>query len=168
MRKKLEALVVPTGPSKKIDEQRATAGARSFIEKEAGLDVYPYIIITGIYNNGVLRGSQTEKIQEVLNYYGIPNSSIIHENKSRDTRENVIYTGKILRKELTNLAELNTDKWHAARMAMLFQKAIQSYYAPQGLKLTKNTTGIDRAYPLQKEIISYFRDLILPINQTIK
>ncbi|MBT3643010.1 YdcF family protein [archaeon] len=139
---KLEAIIVPTGPSKEIDMWRALAGVGNFEQKDQTPGIDPYIIISGVYNSGTYEGSQTEYIQNQLRFNGVSKDHIEHESRSRDTRENVIYTGEILHKKNTSLASITTDYWHALRMRMLFKRAIQKGFAPEDLQIELFSEGI--------------------------
>jgi uncharacterized SAM-binding protein YcdF (DUF218 family) len=83
------------------------------------------IIITG-GSGSILDKHATEagELRKVLLQAGVPDSSIIVENKSRNTRENALFTAEILKTkpELQKLL-LITSAFHMRRAAGCFQKA---------------------------------------------
>ncbi|KAA9345910.1 YdcF family protein [Adhaeribacter soli] len=83
------------------------------------------IIISG--GSGSIRqqqASEADELRNVLLQAGVPDSSIIVENKSRNTRENALFTAEILKTkpELQKLL-LITSAFHMRRAAGCFEKA---------------------------------------------
>jgi len=162
---RLEAIIIPTGPSREVEMWRALTGVGAFQKKDQTAGIDPYIIITGVYNSGKFLGSQTEYIQNHLIFNGVSRDHIEHESRSRNTRENVIYTGEMLQERDTSLASLATDYWHALRMRMLFGKAIKEGFAPEDLQLELFTSDIPNSYSVPKAWAAYLKDFVLPLKK---
>lgn len=158
-RKNLEAIMIPTGPSKKIDEQRALAGVRAYEQNPDRL-----VIISGILNNGKFLGSQSSEIYKVLRKAGVPRGQIEIEGKSKDTLETVRYTSEILNKEKIQRLYVATDLDHARRISMLFQRAKYEGLIPENLRVRPYSRGIDKAYSKVKSQVAYGKDFLKSVR----
>lgn len=156
--KPLEAILVPTGPAGKIDEQRALAGAKLYQQNPGSL-----VIISGALS-GKFLGSQSDHIYRTLRRAGVPRGQIEIERKSKDTLENVRYTCKILNREGIQAVYVATDKDHARRIGMLFQEAKDEGLIPEGLKVKTHSRGIDKAYSSAKAQIAYVKDYLRSVK----
>ena len=161
--KKLEAIVVPTGPSYEVDSQRANAGIKEYGEDQSRL-----VMISGEINEKEGKrnfiGSQPMKIYKQMRKAGIPKNHFIFESKSHNTKENVKYICEKLEKlkEKEDIKELiiNTDKGQAKRFKMLFDIAKKEGFAPQNLEIKTYSKGIERAYGPIKASLAYLKDYL--------
>ena len=156
----LEAVVVPTGPSLEIDQKRAKNGARKYLQNKDR-----FVIISGIYNDGKLHGSQSEKIYRTLREGGVPRERILFEHESEDTLENVLYTSKLaMEKGIKNLI-VSTDKPHAKRFKLLFDRAKKKGLAPKDLRVRYTTRGLEPSYNPAKAKVAYKKDSVRPMRK---
>ena len=157
----LEAIIVPTGPTEKIGRERAVKGANRFHKNPSR-----YVIVSGQYDNGKYGGSQSQKIYEELINGGVSKDHIIFENRSRNTRENVAYTSNIINEKNIGKVIIATDKAHAGRFKMLFQKAKKEGTVPRGLLIRTDSKGISPSYNEMKARTAYIKDQYLPLKKT--
>jgi uncharacterized SAM-binding protein YcdF (DUF218 family) len=159
--KKLEAIVVPTGPSYEADRQRAEGGLRKYHEDNSRL-----VIISGEVNekNGERKfiGSQPMKIYKQMRKQGVPRDHFIFESHSHNTQENVRYICEEMdkikdKKDITNII-IVTDEHHAKRFKMLFNKSKKYGLAPKSLKIETYSRNIERTYNPFKATLAYIKD----------
>lgn len=151
----LETILVPTGPSHEADRQRAETGIKKYKEDETSRQV----MISGKYNDGMcFLKSQPIQIYRTLRKAGIPREKIIMESESNSTQENVLYVCEKIREKGINSLLIATDKPHAKRFKMLFEKAKKRGYAPKELEIRTYSEGMDASYGKGRALASYLRD----------
>lgn len=155
--KSLDVIVVPTGPSYEVDKQRAKAGIKKYNEDKSRL-----VIISGEIDKIGFIGSQPMKIYKQMRQEGVPRDNFILESKSHNTRENVLYVYDKIKDKRENIKKLIivTDKPHAKRFVMLFNKAKKHKYIHENLKIDTYSEEIKNSYCLIKAQIAYLKDLI--------
>jgi uncharacterized SAM-binding protein YcdF (DUF218 family) len=84
-----------------------------------------HILITGGSGNIIgNKESESEELAQVLRMSGVPDSAITIENKSRNTRENALFSAFILKEKFPNQSYLLiTSAFHMRRAEGCFQKA---------------------------------------------
>ena len=128
------------------------------------------IFLTG--GSGNLLGAQHSEailVKEYLLRIGIPLKDIIIESQSRNTRENALFTQKILQEKYPNAScLLITSAWHMRRANACFKKLDMHYdcfpvdyvgektrWAPESM-LIPDRLGFYRWEILIKELVGYF------------
>lgn len=67
---------------------------------------------------------EADYVKPVLLGFGVPDSAILIENKSRNTHENAVFTKELLRKNgITDTVLLVTSAFHMRRASAVFNKA---------------------------------------------
>jgi hypothetical protein len=95
-RRKLDAIMIPIGPSYEIDRERASAAAKRYAHGK-GAD---YLIISGALGEGkTLKESKRADIYQTLRSYGIKAGDIRIEGKSKNSLENLLYSLKKVKKK---------------------------------------------------------------------
>jgi len=158
--KKLEGIVVPTGPSHEVGSQRASKGFEKYLENPDNL-----IFISGEFGQEKFMGSQPMKIYKQMRKAGVPRENFIFESKSRNTQENVLYLSDKIKEKGVNHITIVTDGPHAKRFKMLFDKAKNKGYAPKNLEVETFSEGIQNSYSPLKANLAYIKDYILPLNK---
>ncbi len=154
----LEAIVVPTGPTEEIDKERAKGGAKSYLDHEHKDHHHDVVIVSGEFNKGRFFGSQSNKIYRALRRSGVPREDIILESHSGNTIENVLYTCEILEDKGIHEVTVVTDKGHASRFKMLFERAKKEGYAPRDLVVHTFSEGLSSSYSSIKSMLAYAKD----------
>jgi uncharacterized SAM-binding protein YcdF (DUF218 family) len=98
---------------------RVIYGAQIYQEGKA-----PYIIATGgrIPWLGKVTTSEAEDMALLLQRLGVPREAIIKEEKSLNTRQNALFTQKILQQRGINTIILVTSGYHMPRAKRVFEK----------------------------------------------
>lgn len=98
---------------------RIIYGAQIYQEGKA-----PYIIATGgrIPWLGTVATSEAEDMALLLQRLGVPREAIIKEEKSLNTRQNAVFTQKILQQRGINTIILVTSGYHMPRAKRVFEK----------------------------------------------
>ncbi|RYC71953.1 YdcF family protein [Spirosoma sordidisoli] len=152
-----------------LDREADRAGQALYLYKQGAVRT---ILISG--GNGDLpfqpgivsdEGQMTARFLETA---GVRREDIILENKSKNTRENALFTARLLRKQFgTNRCVLVTSAWHMRRTVGCFRKAgvevvpfpgsfmsHQRTFVP-GEWLLPNAQAFQDAYYLVKEGVGY-------------
>ena len=153
--KSLEGVIVPTGSSYEADKERARGGIKKYEEDKSRL-----VIISGTVDGGKFIGSQPMKIYKEMRKGGVPKENFIFESKSHNTRENVLYTCEKLKEKGIDEVIVVTDKPHAKRFEMLFNKAKKEGYAPKNLEVKTYSEGLKPSYGPIKAGLAYLKDLV--------
>jgi len=95
--------------------KRTVGGLHLYLEKHRP-------IITSGYSSEDKK-SEAQIMADFLNYFGIPRSFLITEDKSRDTYENALFTARIVKEKGFNKICLVTSAYHMPRAVMLFHRA---------------------------------------------
>jgi len=111
-----------------------------------------------VLNEGKFMGSQPMKIYKEMRKEGVPKENFIFESKSHDTKENVKYTCEKLKEKNINEVTIVTDKPHAKRFKMLFNKAKKEGYAPKSLEVKTYSEGLDPSYGPIRANLHYIMD----------
>ena len=164
----LEAILIPTGPSDEIGEERAVVGAEQYKRHKDRENHRDVVIVTGEYNGkgGRFFGSQSDRIYRELRRSGVPKKSIILEGESEDSMDNVLYTCDEIRKRGDiNEITIVSDNLHARRIEMLFGRAKDKGYVSKDLKIHTYSKGLKNSYNIPKAIVAYIKDFILPLRK---
>ncbi len=162
MRTIKEYAMVPTGPTKMIDFQRAEAGVEKYLE-----DFSRGILISGYWNGTGLEGyvkSQSEQIYGRIIELSVPKDSIKFEDKSKNTLENVFYGCNFLVDKRAESVIIVTDQEHAKRFELLFGVAKDDRILPKSFNVETFSEGIDLAYPVWKSKLAYMKDYFKTFN----
>jgi uncharacterized SAM-binding protein YcdF (DUF218 family) len=68
-------------------------------------------------------GTSGENIEDYMKFHGVPPEVFLREDRSLSTRENAVYTAKILSTRSDHLIVLLTSDFHMRRAAACFRKA---------------------------------------------
>lgn len=157
--KGLEGVVVPTGPSYRADHQRALGGVKKYDENRSSL-----VIITGEMNNSKSErsfiGSQPMRIYKEMRKSGVPRDHFVFESLSHNTQENVLYILEKLKEKKINEITVITDKPHAKRFEMMFNKSKKQGIAPENLEVKTYSENINNSYGLVKASLAYLKDYL--------
>jgi len=140
----LEYVVVATGPSNRIDSQRAKAGSKIYSE-EGGRKVIisGQMDFEGEWTPGKYPSTQSGRIYKILRKSGVPRKEISVEGRSANTRENVYFSYELVREENPKGFILPMDKYHGARFKTIawfekfygrMQKNFRVDIAPEGIE----------------------------------
>ena len=152
-----------------LDREADRAGQALYLYKQGTVQ---YILISG--GNGDLPfqrnviSDENEATTRFFQAAGVRAGEVLHENKSRNTRENALFTAQFLRERAnTKRCVLITSAWHMRRAVGCFQKAgvivtpfpggFRSHprtFAPGEWLLPNAQTFFD-AHVLVREIIGY-------------
>ena len=98
-----------------LESSRLAAGARVWLAGRA-----PVVVLTG----GGLRGiSEARRIATAIGRFGVPDSALLLEERSRDTRGNAQFTAALLQPRGARTILLVTSSLHMPRAALLFREA---------------------------------------------
>lgn len=167
----------PRFEAEETEGSRLLPAIRLFHQKKANL----IIVSGGVPYEGTDGKSRTESsdMKEILLDLGIPESSIIEENKSRNTVENALFVKKILEKKGINEVLLVTSAVHMRRAMMIFEKAgMKAIPVPCLHKATVRDIGVSDFLPdagalgsansLIKESFGYLLTSSLPLESFTK
>jgi len=89
-----------------------------------GYLVYKKTKLPVIVSGGAFEGKipDSKAMVEILNEFGIEESNLIEENKSRDTSENALYVSHICKEKAFKKIILVTSAYHMKRAAKLFKQ----------------------------------------------
>ncbi|RRN04493.1 YdcF family protein [Bibersteinia trehalosi] len=111
----------------------------AFLHRETQLP----ILITGSAPNGVSEASVMAK--ELQMFYQVPTKWL--EEQAKTTKENALFSHKILAKQHINKIILVTNQWHMQRARMLFeQQGFEVLPASVGAGATPETYGMNLMY----------------------
>ena len=120
---------------------RLTHAAALYHAKKA-----PVLVLSG----GAAEGSRPESVQmaEHLEVMGVPHHALLHESKSRDTRENAEYTAAVLQGKGMRKILLVTSAFHMRRAVPLFQgQGFEVIPAPTDFQRRVAEPGVPRWLP---------------------
>ncbi|QJW91096.1 YdcF family protein [Spirosoma taeanense] len=152
-----------------LDAEADRAGQALYLYKQGAVEK---ILISGGYGNLPFQfrtvSDEGQMTARFLLAAGVRPEDIILENKSRNTRENALFTARMLRERLhTNRCVLITSAWHLRRADACFQKAgVTVTPFPGSFMSTRRSFGPGEwllpqeeafadAYYLVKEIVGY-------------
>ncbi len=107
-----------SGTGAPTDEMWARIGTAARVQKRLGV---PVIVSGGKVFPG--KAAEAPIVARILVDLGVPADRIIVEDRSRDTRENALYTARIARREGFRDPVLVTSAYHMRRAAMEFRRA---------------------------------------------
>jgi len=164
--KELEAIVIPTGPSYEIDQQRAEVGIRNYNEDPSRL-----VFISGAFNNGEFWGTQPLAIYKKLRKEKVSRENIFFESQSHNTQENVLFLSEKLKEigikedgEINNII-IATDRTHGLRFQMMFNFLKDFGMLPYLFNSEISSHNLKPSYSPSKAALAYMKDLAtFPIN----
>ena len=169
MKKTIESVVIPTGPSYEIDQKRAKLGIQRYWENSA-----KKVFITGEiglkdqHKNPKFYSSQPMKIYKTMRLSGIPKDNFIFEVESRNTQENVLFLLKKIKENKISSMEIETDKPHAKRFELLINLSKLMRVYPKDFEVQTCSRGLDPSYGPLKATIAYLKELMtFPINANL-
>lgn len=143
---KAGAIVVLSGGVSNIGPvQESTRPDENFDRLYQGWKLYKndkaqYIIVSGGNIPWLVKknlGSGAARMQSLLRQMGVPKARIIPETQSRNTRENALYTSRLLKKRGIHKVLLCTSALHLPRAMACFKKlGIDSVAVPAAFELT--------------------------------
>ena len=102
--------------------------------------------------------SENDGIRQYLIYSGVRAEDIIQEPKARNTRDNAVYSAKLLREQFkTNKCVLITSAFHTPRAIGCFKKesikviAFPSHYLQENYDL-----WIDKFFPSEEALVAFY------------
>lgn len=98
-----------------LESSRVAAGARAWLAGRA-----PLIILSGGKTG---RSSEAQRMAEAINQLGIPDSVLLLEERSRNTRDNAQFTAALAKPRGVRTVLLVTSGLHMPRAALLFREA---------------------------------------------
>lgn len=88
----------------------------------------------GNWRHPTLKHSEAEDMRDVLMRFGVPESAILMETRSRDTNENAVFSAELMRQQHWQTALLVTSGIHMPRSMAVFRHA--------GVTVTPSETDI--------------------------
>ncbi len=146
-RRKLDAIIIPTGPSHEIDRERASVAAKRYAHGK-GVD---YLIISGELGDKGLKKSQRVDIYRTLREYGVKAGDIRIEDKSKNSLENLLYSLKKVKKKGVKRVGIASSPSHLDRFKDIFDAAKKQGLIDKNFRLYKIRTKEsikDRVYGL--------------------
>ncbi|MDP9152497.1 MAG: YdcF family protein [Myxococcota bacterium] len=101
-----------------ILQQRVVAAARAYSER--GGEGTVVVTSGGRLWSGLV---EADLIAEELAHRGVPESVIVRERRSRNTRENAVFSAVLLGAHSRRAAAVVTSDWHLPRALALFRRA---------------------------------------------
>ena len=135
-RKKLDAIIIPTGPSYEVGRERASVAAKRYAHGK-GAD---YLIISGELGDKELKESQRADIYRTLRSYGIKAGDIRIEGKSENSLENLLYSLKKVKKKGIKRVGIASSPSHLDRFRDIFDAAKKQGLIDKGFRLYKIRT----------------------------
>jgi uncharacterized SAM-binding protein YcdF (DUF218 family) len=118
------------------------------------------ILVTGTSADGLiaLKKGETRRAAELLVSWGVPARDIIFEEKARNTRENAVFSARILKQKFpSGKYILITSAFHMRRSAGCFEKAgIQTTIFPADFYGGYNSMSFKDAVIPDPDAIAYF------------
>lgn len=102
--------------------------------------------------------SENDGVRQYLILSGVRSEDIIQENKARNTRENALFSAKLLREKLgTNRCVLITSAFHLRRSVGCFKKAgIEVFPYPAQYMQQSLVVWFDQFFPSEQAIESFY------------
>ncbi len=98
-----------------LRSSRLAAGARAWLAGRA-----PVIVLTG---GGAEGRTEADRMAAAITLLGVPESALLVENESRDTRDNARFTTRLARQHGIHQVLLVTSAVHMPRAELLFRQA---------------------------------------------
>jgi len=109
----------------RVQPEESNSSVLSYAARLFHLKKSPLIIVSG---GGTYQTQQNQTrtesldMKDYLTTFGVPEAQIIQEDRSRNTEENVLYTGKVLEKLHIRRVILITKAYHMPRAMRWFRK----------------------------------------------
>ena len=122
-----------------LESSRLAAGARAWLAGRA-----PVVILSGGSESG---DSEARRMAAAIAKLGVPGSALLLEERSRDTRDNALYSAALIRRQGMHRVLLVTSSLHMPRASLLFrQEGIEVVPVPVPEK-ARRATWQDRWLP---------------------
>ena len=115
-RTSLDAIIIPTAPSKEIAKRRAERASR----ERSNQMIY---VISGGKEKGSLKETQRYEIYKELRRHGIKPGEIVLEKKSKNTIENLMDSLELLKKKGARKIGISSNPSHLDRFETILHKA---------------------------------------------
>ena len=145
----LDAVIIPTAPSKEIVKRRAERASR----ERSNQMVY---VISGAKEKGSLKETQRYEIYRELRRHGIKPEEIILEKKSRNTIENLMDSLELLKKKGARKIGISSNPSHLDRFETILHEAKKEGLIDKEIKIYRLRT--DESFG--ESIYGFFAKLI--------
>ena len=149
-RKSLDAIIIPTGPSKDVGVERADRAAKEYQERGSKI-----LLISGGSEED-LGNSQRYVIYKELRKYGIKPAEIRVEGQSRNTIENTLNSLKKLKSRGAHEIGIASNPSHLDRFQYIVNRAKKEGIVDKNVKIYRLETHED----VGSKIYGFFANLI--------
>lgn len=129
----LDAIIIPTAPSKEIAKRRAERASR---ERNNQM-IY---VISGAKEKGNLNETQRYVIYKELRRHGIKPGEIVLEKKSENTIENLMDSLELLKKKGARKIGISSNPSHLDRFETILHKAKKEGLVDKGIEIYRLRT----------------------------
>lgn len=153
-RKSLDAIIIPTGPSKEVGVERADRAANEYESRGSKI-----ILITGSYEPNT-KNSQRYAIYKELRKYGIKPSDIRVEGHSKNTLENTLNSLKKLKRGGAHKIGIASNPSHLDRFQYIVNRAKKEGIVDKNVRLYRLETHEDigsRTYGFFANLINRYK-----------
>ncbi|MEI7833909.1 MAG: YdcF family protein [bacterium] len=119
-----------------------------------------YLLVTGGQGSDEDR-SEAAAMAEIAQRFGVPKDRIILEDKSRNTRENAIFSAHICRERNWNKVVIVSDTFHLWRAQRNFQHENLTTYTCPALQSDPSRHWYECAPMLVREEVAILRDMVV-------